>query len=72
MLTSADISTGVGARSHAAAQQERLAPLENAPFSTPWARKRCSVAQRFRQYLRATNCYKLSELPLAHRVFWQK
>jgi hypothetical protein len=28
----------------------RLAPLENAPFSTPWARKRCSVAQRFRQY----------------------
>jgi hypothetical protein len=28
----------------------QLAPLENAPFSTPWARKRCSVAQRFRQY----------------------
>src|SRR5712691_3264729 len=41
--------------------KDRLAPLENAPFSTPWARKRCSVAQRFRQYLRATNCYKLSE-----------
>jgi hypothetical protein len=41
-------------------RKERLAPLENAPFSTPWARKRCSVAQRFRQYLRATNCYKLS------------
>src|SRR5206468_9832854 len=40
--------------------KDRLAPLENAPFSTPWARKRYSVAQRFRQYLRATNCYKLS------------
>src|SRR5262245_4024277 len=38
-----------------------LAPLENTLFSTPWARKRCSVAQRFHQYLRATNCYKLSE-----------
>src|SRR5437870_7114522 len=41
--------------------KDRLAPLENAPFSTPWARKRYSVAQRFRQDLRATNCYKLSE-----------
>src|SRR5206468_8428212 len=40
--------------------KDRLAPLENAPFSTPWARKRYSVAQRFRQDLRATNCYKLS------------
>src|SRR5262249_12548540 len=38
-----------------------LAPLENTLFSTPWARKRCSVAQRFHQYLRATNCYKLSD-----------
>jgi hypothetical protein len=27
-----------------------LAPLENAPFSTLWARKRSRVAQRFRQY----------------------
>ena len=25
-------------------------PLENVPFSTPWARKRCGVAQRFHQY----------------------
>ena len=40
--------------------KEQLAPLENAPFSVQWARKRCRVAQRFRQYLRATNCYKLS------------
>jgi gluconate 5-dehydrogenase len=31
-------------------RKERLAPLSNAPFSTTWARKRCSVAQRFRQY----------------------
>src|SRR5712691_809544 len=46
----------------------RLAPLENAPFSTPWARKRYSVAQRFRQYLRATNCYKLSERQMRHPV----
>jgi hypothetical protein len=30
--------------------KERLAPLYNAPFSTPWARKRGSVAQHFRQY----------------------
>jgi hypothetical protein len=30
--------------------KERLAPLENALFSTSWARKRCSVAQHFRQY----------------------
>jgi hypothetical protein len=30
--------------------KDRLAPLENTPFSTQWARKRCSVAQRFRQY----------------------
>jgi len=41
--------------------KDRLAPLENAPFSTPWARKRYRVAQRFRQYWRATNCYKLSD-----------
>src|SRR5215468_4178617 len=40
--------------------KDRLAPLENTPFSTLWARKRYRVAQRFRQYLRATNCYKLS------------
>ena len=30
--------------------KEWLASLENAPFSAPWARKRCHVAQRFRQY----------------------
>jgi hypothetical protein len=41
--------------------KDRLAPLENAPFSTLWARKRYRVAQRFRQYLRATNCDKLSD-----------
>ena len=41
--------------------KKQLAPLENAPFSVQWARKRCRVAQRFRQYLRATNCYKLSD-----------
>ena len=40
-----------------------LAPLENAPFSTLRARKRTRVAQCFRQYLRATNCYKLSDPP---------
>jgi len=40
--------------------KDRLEPLENAPFSTLWARKRYRVAQYFRQYLRATNCYKLS------------
>ena len=28
--------------------ENRLAPLYNTPFSTPWARKRYSVAQRFR------------------------
>src|SRR5215217_5707593 len=33
-----------------------LAPLENAVFSTPWARKRYRVAQLFRSYVRATNC----------------
>jgi hypothetical protein len=27
--------------------KDRLAPLENAPFSTLWARKRYRVAQRF-------------------------
>jgi hypothetical protein len=27
--------------------KDQLTPLENAPFSTPWARKRYSVAQRF-------------------------
>src|SRR2546422_9268362 len=42
--------------------KDRPAPLENAPFSTQWARKRCRVGQRFRQYLRATNCYKLSDI----------
>src|SRR4029450_9062762 len=41
--------------------KDRLAPLENAPFSTLWARKLYRVAQRFHQYLRATNCYKLSD-----------
>ena len=41
--------------------KERLVPLYNAPFSKQWTRKRCSVAQRFRHYLRATNCYKLSD-----------
>ena len=46
--------------------KEQLAPLENAPFSVQWARKRCRVAQRFRQYLRATNCYKLSDFCLPH------
>jgi hypothetical protein len=30
--------------------KEWLVPLENAPFSKQWARKRCSVARRFRQY----------------------
>ena len=30
--------------------QEPLVPLEDAPFSTPWVRKRCRVARRFRQY----------------------
>jgi hypothetical protein len=30
--------------------KDQLAPLENAPFSTPWAQKRSRVAQRFRQY----------------------
>jgi len=30
--------------------KDQLAPLENAPFSTLWARKRYRVAQRFRQY----------------------
>jgi len=30
--------------------KDRLAPLENAPFSMPWARKRYRVAQRSRQY----------------------
>jgi hypothetical protein len=29
--------------------KDRLAPLENAPFSTLWARKRYRVAQRFHQ-----------------------
>jgi hypothetical protein len=46
--------------------KDRLAPLENAPFSTLWARKPYRVAQRFRRYLRATNCYKLSEAGLVH------
>jgi hypothetical protein len=40
-------------------RQERLVPLENAPFSTTWVRKRYRVAPRFRQYLRATNSDKL-------------
>ena len=39
----------------------RLASLENAPLSTLWARKRYRIGPRFRQYLRATNCYKLSD-----------
>src|SRR6266446_5697593 len=43
--------------------KEQLAPLENAPFSVQWARKRCRVAQRFRQYLRATNCYRSFWIP---------
>jgi hypothetical protein len=30
--------------------EHRLAPLDNAPFSTPWARQRYRVAQHFRQY----------------------
>ena len=30
--------------------KDRLAPLENAPFSTLWARKRYRVGPRFRQY----------------------
>src|SRR4029450_14097705 len=46
--------------------KEWLVPLENAPFSKQWARKRCSVARRFRQYLRATNCYKLSDRSSPH------
>src|SRR5215813_1650688 len=41
--------------------KDRLAPLENAPFPMLWARKRYRVAQRFCQYLRATNYYKLSD-----------
>ena len=48
--------------------KDRLAPLENAPFSTLWARKRYRVGQRFRQYLRATNCYKLSGQALQART----
>jgi len=35
--------------------KDRLAPLENAPFPMLWVRKRSHVAQRFHQYLRATN-----------------
>jgi hypothetical protein len=35
--------------------KDQLAPLENAPFSTLWARKRYRVGPRFHQYLRATN-----------------
>jgi hypothetical protein len=31
-------------------RKERLVPLSNTPFSLPWARQRCSVAQRFHQY----------------------
>src|SRR5262245_9945873 len=31
-------------------RQVRLVPLENAPFSMPWVRKRYRVAPRFRQY----------------------
>src|SRR5215813_7907856 len=42
--------------------KDRLAPLENAPFSTLWAQKRYRVNQCFCQYLRATNCDKLSDL----------
>jgi hypothetical protein len=42
--------------------QERLTLLDKVPFSTQGARKRCSIAQRFGQYLRATNCYKLSDI----------
>src|SRR4030095_5324943 len=30
--------------------KDQLAPLENAPFSTPWARQQYRGAQRFRQY----------------------
>jgi hypothetical protein len=30
--------------------EDRLAPRENAPFSTLWARKQSRVAHRFRQY----------------------
>src|SRR5262249_17343410 len=41
--------------------KDGLAPLEYAPFSTLWTRKRYRVAQRFRQYIRATNCDKLSD-----------
>src|SRR5262249_25093013 len=41
--------------------KDRLAPLENALFSTLWARKRYHAAQRFRYDGRATNCYKLSD-----------
>src|SRR5215471_17887270 len=31
--------------------KDQSAPLEHAPFCTPWARKRSRVAQRFHQYL---------------------
>src|SRR5262245_55303397 len=41
-------------------RKDQSAPFEHAPFCTPWARKRSRVAQRFHQYLRATNCEKLS------------
>jgi hypothetical protein len=41
--------------------KNRLAPLSNAPFATPWARKHSSIAQRFRPYVRAPNCEELSE-----------
>src|SRR5262249_51948866 len=41
--------------------KDRLALLKDTPVSMLGARKRYRVAQRFRQYLRATNCYKLSD-----------
>jgi hypothetical protein len=49
--------------------KDRRAPLENAPFSTLWARKRYRVAQCFRQYLRATNCYKLSDYFMGKELY---
>ena len=54
--------------------KDQSAPLEHAPFCTPWARKRYRVAQRFHQYLRATNCYKLSESDYQNLqpVNWQR
>ena len=43
-------------------------PLEDAPFSTPWACKRRDIAWRFRPYCRATNGEQWSDRGNASRV----